>query len=114
MICLNPNGTLKWNFATETIVQTSPVVDNRGYIHIIDANSNYYVVKSDGTLFASTKLATSNTSSPVMDSKGRIYISVMKDGIPTMMCIESKASSYATASAWPMRGQNPCRTGRQK
>lgn len=114
LICLNPNGTLKWNFATETIVQTSPVVDNRGYIHIIDAHSNYYVVKSDGILFASAKLATSNTSSPVMDSKGRIYISVIKDGIPTMMCIESKASSYATASAWPMRGQNPCRTGRQK
>lgn len=114
LISLNPNGTLKWNFATEAVVQTAPVVDDRGYIHVIDANSNYYVVKSDGTLFASAKLATSNISSPVMDSKGRIYVSVVKDGVPTMMCVESKATGYAAASAWPMRGQNPCRTGRQK
>lgn len=114
LIALNPNGSLKWNFATEAIVQTSPLVDNRGYIHVIDANSNYYVVKPDGTLFASAKLAMSNTSSPVMDSQGRIYVSVMKDGIPTIMCVTSKATGYASESAWPMRGQNPCRTGLQK
>lgn len=114
LISLNTNGTLKWNFATEAIVQTSPIVDDRGYIHVVDANSNYYVVKSDGTLLASAKLATSNISSPVMDAKGKIYVSVVKEGVPTMMCVESKATGYASASAWPMRGQNPCRTGLQR
>lgn len=114
LISLNRSGTLNWDFTTESIVQTSPLVDNRGYVHVIDASSNYYVVKPDGTLYASARLATSNTSSPVMDSQGRLYVSVVKDGIPTMLCVTSNATGYSSTSPWPMRGQNPCRTGLQK
>ena len=49
-IALNSDGSLKWTFATKGNVQTSPVLDNRGYIHIVDAMANYYVVKPDGSL----------------------------------------------------------------
>ena len=114
LIALDKSGKLLWNYATKAIVQTSPTIDNRGYIHIIDAQANYYVITPDGTLFAESNLGQSCTSTPVMDAAGRLYVSVIKDGVPTMVCVTSKASSYNTVSAWPMRGQNPCRTGLQK
>ena len=114
LIALDKNGKLLWKFETKAIVQTSPTLDDRGYIHIIDAQANYYIIKPDGTLFAEDNLGQSCTSTPVMDATGRLYVAVIKDGVPTMVCVTSKASSYNTASAWPMRGQNPSRTGLQK
>lgn len=114
LIALNGDGFLKWKFATTANVQTSPLIDNRGYIHVVDATSNYYIVKQDGTLFASTKLGVSTISSLVMDSKGLVYATVLEGGVPTMFCISSKAAGFSSASEWPMRGQNPQRTGLQK
>ncbi|MCH5219901.1 MAG: PKD domain-containing protein [Muribaculaceae bacterium] len=114
LIALDKNGNLLWNFATKANVQTTPTIDDRGYIHIIDAQANYYVVKQDGTLFAEDNLGQSCTSTPVMDATGRLYVAVIKDGVATMVCVSSKASSYNTVSAWPMRGQNPSRTSLQK
>lgn len=114
LIALNGDGRLKWTFATKGAVQTSPVIDNRGYIHIIDAGANYYVVKPDGTLLAESELGQSCTSAPVMDSNGRLYVTVQKDGAPIVVCVTSKATSFNIASPWAMRGQNPSRTGLQK
>lgn len=113
LIALNANGSLKWAFATEAMVQTAPVVDNRGYIHVVDARANYYVVKEDGSLLAQSKLADACTSTPLMDARGNLYLAVTKGGAQTVMCVSSKAAGYAD-SAWPMRGQNPSRTGCQK
>lgn len=114
LIALNNDGSVKWTFATKGNVQTSPVIDNRGYVHVVDAGANYYVVKPDGTLLAETQLGQSCTSAPVMDANGRLYVTVQKDGIPTVVCITSKATSYSADAPWAMRGQNPCRTGLQK
>ncbi len=114
IIALNSDGSLKWTFATKGNVQTSPVLDNRGYIHVIDASANYYVVKPDGTLLAEAALGQSCISAPVMDASGRLYVTVQKDGAPTVICVTSKAASYNTNAPWAMRGQNPCRTGLQK
>lgn len=114
LIALNHDGTLAWTFATIANVQTAPLIDNRGYVHIVDAMANYYVVRTDGTLFGQTKLGTSCTSAPVMDNQGRLFTVVNKDGIQTVVCATSKATSYSTTSPWAMRGQNPCRTGLQK
>ncbi len=114
IIALNNDGSLKWNFETKGNVQTSPVIDNRGYIHVVDAGANYYVVKPDGTLFAEAQLGQSCISAPVMDSNGRLYVTVQKDGAPTVVCVTSKATSFSATAPWAMRGQNPCRTGLQK
>lgn len=114
LIALNSDGSIKWTYATKGNVQTSPLIDNRGYIHVVDANANYYVVKPDGTLFAEAELGQSCISAPVMDAAGRLYVTVQKDGAPTVVCVTSKATSYDTAAPWAMRGQNPCRTGLQK
>lgn len=114
LIALNNDGSVKWTYATKGNVQTSPVIDNRGYVHVVDAGANYYVVKSDGTLLAETQLGQSCTSAPVMDANGRLYVTVQKDGKPTVICVTSKATSYSVSAPWSMRGQNPCRTGLQK
>ena len=114
LMALDANGILLWKFATAAAVQTTPVIDNRGFIHIVDAMGNYYVVKTDGSLFGETKLGMVCTSAPVMDATGNIYTVVNRDGVQTVVCASSKASSYSTTSPWPMRGQNPCRTGLQK
>ena len=91
-----------------------PIVDNRGYVHIISDKAIYYIVKQDGSLLASAELGVKCTSSPVMDSKGYLYVGVEAvAGASDMVCISSGATSYAD-SAWPMKGQNPQRTGLQK
>lgn len=114
LIALNADGTLKWHYKTDADTQTTPVLDNRGYIHFITADATYYVLKPDGSLFSFLKLGDSTNSSPVMNAIGNLYVAVNKDGQEIMVCASSKASSYALDSAWPMRGQNPQRTGLQK
>lgn len=90
------------------------MIDNRGYIHFIDANATYYILKADGTLFSSLSLGESCKSTPVMDAEGNTFVVVTKDGALQMLCVTTRAASYATDAAWPMRGQNPQRTGLQK
>lgn len=114
VVALNADGSLKWHYGTTENAQTAPLVDDRGYIHFITADATYYVLKPDGTLFSSLKIGDSTISSPVMDDKGNLYVAVKKGGIWQMVCATSKATSYAKDSAWPMRGQNPQRTGLQK
>lgn len=114
LMALKSDGSLRWKFATEANVQTTPVIDNRGYIHIVDAQANYYVVRPDGTAFGQTKLGTACTSALVMDNTGRIFTVVMKDGVQTVICATSKATGFSTTAQWAMRGQNPSRTGLQK
>ena len=114
IFALNPDGTLKWYYQTTEDAQTSPILDNRGYIHFVTSDATYHVLTADGSLYSSLKIGDSTISSPVMDSNGRLYVAVQKDGIPTMVCATSKAESYAMDSPWAMRGQNPQRTGLQK
>lgn len=114
VVALGSDGSLKWHYKTESDAQTVPLIDNRGYIHFITADATYYILKPDGKLFSSQKIGDSTASSPVMDDKGNLYVSVKKDGADVMLCVTSEATSYNTNSAWPMSGQNPQRTGLQK
>lgn len=114
IIALNADGTLKWQYNVNASVQTTPMIDNRGYIHFIAADATYYIIKADGTLFAEQSLGEACTSAPVMDSKGNTFVTVTKDGALQMLCVTSRATSYATNAVWSMRGQNPQRTGLQK
>lgn len=115
VIALNADGSLKWQYATsEDVSSCVPIVDNRGYIHIISDKAVYYVIKPDGSLLSSSELGVKCLSSPVMDSKGYLYVGIEAvAGASDMVCISSGAKSYAN-SAWPMKGQNPQRTGLQK
>lgn len=114
VVALNADGSLKWHYPTTEDALTSPLIDDRGYIHFITAKATYVVLKPDGTLFSSMSLGDSSASTPVMDREGNIFVPVVKDGALQIVCASSKAASYAMDSAWPMRGQNPQRTGLQK
>ena len=111
---LNPDGTLKWHYPSGASVQTSPVVDSRGYIHFVDAEATYYVLTAEGELYSSISLGDACASSPVMDAQGNLYVAVNANGQYQVVCASSKGDSYATDSPWPMRGGNPQRTGLQK
>ena len=115
VFALNSDGSLKWHYATtEDVNNCVPIIDNRGYIHIISNKAVYYIVKQDGSLLASAELGVKCTSSPVMDSRGYLYVGIEAvAGASDMVCISSGATSYAN-SGWPMKGQNPQRTGLQK
>lgn len=111
---INPDGTLKWHYPSTAAVQTSPIVDSRGYIHFVDAEATYYVLTAEGELFSSLSLGDACASSPVMDANGNLYVVVNANGQFQVVCASSKGDSYATDSPWPMRGGNPQRTGLQK
>lgn len=111
---INPDGTLKWHYPSTAAVQTSPIVDSRGYIHFVDAEATYYVLTAEGELFSSLSLGDACASSPVMDANGNLYVAVNANGQFQVVCASSKGDSYATDSPWPMRGGNPQRTGLQK
>lgn len=115
IIALNGDGTLNWHYATPDDVSGSiPLVDNRGYIHFFSDKAVYYIVKPNGTLLSSAILGVKTSSSPVMNANGHLFIGVETvAGVSKMVCISSGATSYAD-SAWPMKGQNPQRTGLQK
>lgn len=115
VIALNADGSLRWHYATtEDVNHGVPIVDNRGYIHFISDKAVYYILKQDGSLLSSAELGEKCLSSPVMDSKGYLYVGIETvAGASEMVCISSGATSYAN-SAWPMKGQNPQRTGLQK
>lgn len=115
LIALNTDGSLKWHYTTtEDVNNCVPIVDNRGYVHIISDKAVYYIVKPDGSLLSSAELGVKCLSSPVMDSNGYLYVGIEAvAGASDMVCISSGAKSYAD-SAWPMKGQNPQRTGLQK
>ena len=115
LIALNTDGSLKWHYTTtEDVNNCVPIVDNRGYVHIISDKAVYYIVKPDGSLLSSAELGVKCLSSPVMDSNGYLFVGIEAvAGASDMVCISSGAKSYAD-SAWPMKGQNPQRTGLQK
>lgn len=115
IVAVNKDGTLKWHFGTtENNNNNVPLVDNRGYIHFVSDKAVYYILKPDGALFASKELGEKTFASPVMDASGKIYIAVESSaGVSELLCINNGAKSYADSS-WPMKGQNPRRTGLQK
>ena len=114
IVALNADGTVKWQYQTTASVQTSPIIDNRGYVHFVAADATYYIVKPDGSLFSSLSLGEKCASAPVMDAAGNMFVVVTKDGTLQLLCVTSRAKSYAMDAPWAMRGCTPQRTGLQK
>ncbi len=116
VVALDPDGSVKWTYAAiEASVQTTPMIDNRGYIHFIDAQATYYILKADGTLFSISSVWVRLASlHQLWMQRVMTFVAVTKDGALQMLCVRTRAASYATDAVWAMRGQNPQRTGLQK
>lgn len=115
IVAIASDGTLKWHFQTSSSVTNCvPMVDDRGFIHFLTDDAVYYIVKPDGTLYASMTLGVKSNSSPVMNSNGNVLVTVeTESGVSVVMNLTTGAKSAAD-SAWPMKGQNCQRTGLQK
>ena len=115
IVAIDKDGNLKWHFATaENVTNCVPMVDNRGFIHFVTDDAVYYIVKPDGTAYASLKVGEKSNASPVMNANGDVLLSVETEaGVSVVMNLSTGASSVAN-SVWPMKGQNWQRTGLQQ
>ncbi len=109
------NGTLKWHFpTTENVNNCVPLIDNRGYVHFITDSGTYYVVTDEGELYGVKSIGVKSYSSPVMNSDGKVLISVEEENAKSyMICLDTGSKGFAN-SPWAMKGQNPQRTHFQK
>ena len=114
IVAVNPDGTLKWHFATdEDVANCVPMVDNRGYVHFITDKGTYYVVTDEGALYGRKSLGDKSFSSPVMSPDGKVIIAAQESGASFVYRLGTGAEGFAD-SAWPMKGQNFQRTHLQK
>lgn len=114
VVALDANGQLKWHFSTDEDVNNCvPMVDNRGYVHFITDSGTYYVVTDTGLLYGKKSLGNRTFSSPVMNAAGQVCVAVQDQSVSYVIRLDTGASAPAD-SAWPMKGQNQCRTHLQK
>jgi outer membrane protein assembly factor BamB len=120
---LNPNGTLKWEFATDGNAQSVPAVDNKGYIHFGDDSGYYYILEDKttsaeqlykATLSNSSVTATRIWSSPVLAGDGSIYFTTKTETDIYLFKIEVEGVTGPANSYWAMKGGNAQRTGLQR
>ena len=74
--CLNPDGTLAWEFFVNAGVQSSPAVDNNGNIYFGTEQGDLFALSSTGESLWTFNISSQFndiTSSPVIDQSGNIY-----------------------------------------
>jgi outer membrane protein assembly factor BamB len=77
---LDPQGGLKWKFATGGRFLSSPAIGADGSIYAISWDHNLYVLNPDGTLKAKVAIGEyfDRASAPVISADGVIYVSGIK------------------------------------
>jgi len=68
------NGTLKWKFKTDGMVQSSPAIGSDGTIYVGSNDDYLYALNPDGTLKWKFKTDGWIRSSPAIGSDGTIYV----------------------------------------
>jgi PKD repeat protein len=113
LIALNKsNGSERWSYTTDAIIQSTPAVDANGNIHFADAAGNYYALNPDGTLKLKKSIGTKIWSSPVISNNGVLYFTVEDNAACKLIAIDINAGP--ANSPWPQAGQNARRAGLQK
>ncbi len=73
LYAVNPNGTLKWKFATGNIITSAPTIATDGTIYIGSEDANFYAINPNGTL--KWKFATNEVAfTPAIAADGTIYV----------------------------------------
>ncbi len=107
---ISSTGTLKWQYAVEGEVKSSPAVDNEGCIFYNDQTKGKIVkLSADGQKLAELALGDDLYSSPTIASDGTIYVTGMKDGKPTLFSL-SASSTDGYADSWSQMGGSPQKT----
>jgi hypothetical protein len=104
------SGVKLWEFETGGYVVSSPAIGSDGTVYVGSHSGRLYAIngKSGIKLWEfETEYSLPVDSSPAIGSDGTVYVG-SSDGLYAI-----KADSKGLAkSPWPMRGQNPLRTGR--
>jgi outer membrane protein assembly factor BamB len=123
IFALHPNGTLKWEFATDGNANSVPAIDNRGYIHFGDDAGNYYIIEDKSgsaeqiykaALSAGEVTATRIWSSPAIAADGSIYFTAKTSGDIYLFKINVEGVTGPANSYWAMKGGNAQRTGLER
>jgi len=75
LYAINPDGTIKWTFVTNSGSITAPLLDPDGTIYVSCNNGYLYAITPDGTLKLVTSIANNNLSTPALGTDGALYIS---------------------------------------
>ena len=78
---LNPDGTLRWTFATGGQIISSPAIAADGTVYFTSTDGNLYALRPDGTERWRLHTGGIMESSPVLDPAGNLYLSVDQDTI---------------------------------
>ena len=74
MHAVNSNGTLRWNFKTGDMMDSSPVVGPDGTIYIGSEDHSLYAVNSDGSQKWHFQTGGAIHSSPAIAGDGTVYV----------------------------------------
>ncbi len=74
LYAINPDGSLKWSYATDDVVDSSPAMGSDGTLYVGSGDGKLYAINPDGTLKWSYATAKAITSSPAIGSDGTLYV----------------------------------------
>ncbi len=77
---MNPDGTVKWTYKTNSEVYSSPAIGSDGSLYF-GCESKLYALDHDGSLKWSYKLNGGTISSPAISADGTIYIGDMDQNL---------------------------------
>ena len=81
LYAINPDGTIKWTFATGASVYASPAIGTDGTIYIGSTDGNFYAVNPDGTekwhIVTDSFIPFMHEDSPAIGADGTIYVTAM-------------------------------------
>jgi hypothetical protein len=64
LYALNPDGTLKWSYATGNYVYSSPAIGSDGTIYVASFDNNLYAINDNGPPFISNLSVAGDTNGP--------------------------------------------------
>lgn len=74
LYAINKDGTEKWDFKTDYLITSTPVIDNEGTIYVTTEDARLYAINPDGTLKWIVKENIVFSTEPAISNQGDIFI----------------------------------------
>ena len=108
LYAINPDGTLRWTFATGGVIDSSPAIGSDGTVYVGSDDNHLYAVNPDGSQKWSVPIDMSHNGCPLIGADGTIYMpSLMKvlalkpDGTPKWVFNSVSDYFYGSAAIAP-------------
>lgn len=141
LYAVNPaDGTLSWKFPTAYDVCGAAAVDDKGHVHFVSDDGNYWILRPDYANKSATVLLEENLFTVVKNSRkcdlgtanmarawtsviigndGKIYIAATfhkdwNDRYGLVLCLQYPLCEGPGKTSWPMKGADAHHSGNQK